>query len=148
MPERLIDVKARGTTLHTFPVTVSDNNSDTGVFKRKALEAAAYAHLLPDQELEILTAEVHVSRSGHLEPSGDRLGVMAETRQGLEQFVREHAYLSWERADRPNGRADEFWHQTQQQFWRERAYALWQREGSPTGKADEHWYRTINFERE
>jgi len=148
VPERLIDVKARETTLHTFPVTVSDTNADTGVFKKKALEAAANAHLLPNQELAILTAEPHLSRSGPLEPTGDSLDVLAETRQGLEQLVRERAYFLWERANRPTDKADEFWHQAQHQHWCKRAYALWEREGCPHNMSDSHWFRTIAFERD
>jgi Protein of unknown function (DUF2934) len=148
MPERLIDIKARDSTLHTFPVSVSDPAADTGVFKKKALEAAANAHLLPNEELEILTAAVHVSRGGPLEPMGDRLGVWAETKAGLDQVVRERAYMLWEQGGRPDGRAEEFWHQAQHQRWCERAYALWQREGCPQGKANEHWQRTLDFERD
>ena len=148
MPERLIDVKARETTLHTFPVTVSDPNADTGVFKKKALEAAANAHLLPNQELDILTAEPHVSRPGRLQPAGDSLGVLAETREGLEQVVRERAYMFWEQAGRPTEKADTFWYRAQHQRWCERAHALWEREGCPQDKAEEHWYRIVNFERE
>lgn len=148
MPERLIDVKARDTTLHTFPVSVSDPHADTGVFKRKALEAAANAHLLPDEELELLTAEVHVARPGPLEPFGDPLDVLAETRQGLEQIVRESAYRLWESNGRPQGQADEIWRTAQHQHWCQRAYALWEREGCPQGRAEEHWLRTLGFERD
>jgi hypothetical protein len=148
MPERLIDVQARESTLHTFPVTVSDPNADTGVFKKKALEAAANAHLLPNEELHILTAAVHVSRGGPLEPMGDPLGAMAETKAGLDQVVRERAYLLWEQAGKPQGRTDEFWRQAQHQRWSERAYALWEREGCLQGKANEHWHRTLNFEKD
>jgi hypothetical protein len=60
---------------------------------------------------------------------------------GLDQVVRERAYLLWEQAGRPDGRADDFWHLAQHQRFCERAYALWEREGRPEGKADEHWFR-------
>ena len=70
----------------------------------------------------------------------------AETKAGLDQVVRERAYLLWEQAGRPDGRADDFWHQAQHQRFCERAYALWDREGCPEGKADEHWFRTRAFE--
>ena len=150
MPERLVDVKAGERVLHTFPVTISDSTaaetSEDG-FKKKALEAAANAKLVPNKELETLSANMHVSRSGPLEPDPDPLGVLAETKAGLDQVVRERAFLFWEQAGRPDGRADEFWYQAQYQRWCERAYALWEREGCPEGKADEHWYRTFNFER-
>ncbi len=75
----------------------------------------AHAKLVPDQELENLNARMHVSRGGQLTPYGDPLGVLAETKAGLDQFVRELAYLLWEQAGRPEGRADDFWHQAQHQ---------------------------------
>jgi hypothetical protein len=145
MPERLVDVKAGERVLHTFPVTTSETGEDG--FKKKALEAAANAKLVPRKELETLSAKMHISRGGPLEPIPDPLGVLAETKEGLDQVVRERAYSLWEQAGRPDGRAEEFWYQAQYQRWCERAYALWEREGCPEGKADEHWYRTLNFER-
>jgi Protein of unknown function (DUF2934) len=54
--------------------------------------------------------------------------------------------LLWEQAGRPDGRADDFWHQAQHERFCERAYALWEREGCPEGKADEHWFRTRAIE--
>jgi hypothetical protein len=149
MPERLVDVKKKGAAvLHTFPVTVSNPPAATEeeVFKQKALEAAAHAKLVPNEELERLDANMHVSRSGPLEPYGDPLGVLAETKEGLDQFVRENAYIAWELAGRPDGRADEFWHEAQHHRFCERAYALWEREDHPDGMADDHWYRTRAFE--
>jgi hypothetical protein len=153
MAERLVDVKTDVKTgervLHTFPVTVSDRSAETGedCFKKKALEAAANAKLVPNKELERLSADMHVSRGGPLEPHADPLGVLAETKEGLDQVVRERAFLLWEQAGQPEGRAEEFWYQAQYQRWCERAYALWEREGCPEGKSDDHWYRTLNFER-
>ena len=149
MAERLVDVKTGARVLHTFPVAVSDPVAEAGEegFKKKALEAAANAKLVPDKELETLSADLHVCRRGPLEPDPDPLGVLAETKEGLNQVVRERAFLLWEQAGRPDGRAEEFWHQAQYRHWCERAYALWEREGRPEGKADEHWYRTLNFER-
>jgi hypothetical protein len=147
MTERLIDVDKRGErTLHTFPVSISDANADEEAFKRKALEGAANAKLVPNEELEELDAKMHFSHCGPLEPYGDPLGVMAETKAGLEQSVRERAYFLWEAAGRPNGMADEFWQRARHQHLCERAYALWEREGLPEGKADEHWYRILSFE--
>ena len=146
MPERLVDVERRGAeVLHTFPVTVGPP-ADEEAFKHKALEAAAHAKLVPDEELESLNARMHVSRGGQLTPYGDPLGVLAETKAGLDQVVRERAYLLWEQAGRPEGRADAFWREAQHQRFCERAYALWEREGRPEGKADEHWRRTRAFE--
>src|SRR5271157_3230217 len=147
MPERLVDVERKGVELlHTFPITVSPPVEDEEPFKQKALEAAAHAKLVPNQELESLNAKMHVSRGGQLTPYGDPLGVLAETKAGLDQVVRERAYLLWEQAGRPEGRADDFWRQAQHQRFCERAYAMWEREGCPEGKADEHWYRTRGFE--
>ena len=147
MPERLVDVERKGADLlHTFPVAVSRPADDEEAFKQKALEAAAYAKLVPNQELESLTAKIHNGRGGQLTPYGDPFGVLAETKAGLDQFVRDRAYFLWEQAGRPEGRADEFWHQAQHERFCDRAYALWEREGCPEGKADEHWYRARAFE--
>ena len=147
MPERLVDVERQGAeVLHTFPVTVSPPADEEEAFKQKALEAAGHAKLVPNQELESLNAKMHVSRGGQLTPYGDRLGVLAETKAGLDQFVRERAYFLWEQAGRPEGRADDFWHQAQHERFCDRAYALWEREDRPEGKADEHWYRVRAFE--
>lgn len=149
MLERLVDVEKQGVTvLHTFPVTISDPavEGEEAAFKQKALEAAAHAKLVPNDELKNLSAKMHVSHGGPLTPYGDPHGVLAETKAGLDQVVRERAYLLWEQARRPDGRADEFWHQAQDQRFRERAYALWEREGCPEGKADVHWRQTRGFE--
>ena len=146
MPERLVDVERQGAeVLHTFPVTLNPP-ADEAAFKQKALEAAGHAKLVPNEELKSLNAKMHVSRGGQLTPYGDPHGVLAETKAGLDQVVRERAYLLWEQAGRPEGRADDFWRQAQYQRFCERAYALWEREGCPDGKADEYWYRTRAFE--
>jgi len=149
MPEKLVDVKAGERLLHTFPVRTGDGTGEPREedFKKKALEAAANAKVVPNEELESLSARMHVSRGGPLEPNWDPLGVLAETREGLDQVVRERAFLLWEQAGRPAGMAEEFWCRAQDQRWRERAYALWEREGCPEGKADEHWHRIVDFER-
>jgi hypothetical protein len=89
---------------------------------------------------------MHVSHSGPLEPQSDDLGVLTETKEGLDQIVRERAYFLWEQAGRPEGQSDAFWHQAQHQRFSERAYALWEREGRPEGKADENWYSVRSFE--
>jgi hypothetical protein len=148
MAEQLVDVKTGERVLHTFPITIGDRTAETGDdgFKEKALEAAANAGLVPNKELETLTASMHVCRSGPLEPSEDPLAVLAETNVGLDQVIRKRAFLLWEQAHRPNGRSDEFWYQAQHLRRCERAYALWERKGCPEGKADEYWYRTLDFE--
>ncbi|MEO7206876.1 MAG: DUF2934 domain-containing protein [Steroidobacteraceae bacterium] len=149
MKERLVDVKMgeRG-VVHTFPITISDPLAETNekAFTEKALEAAAHAKVLEDDELEGLSAQMHVSRSGPLEPDHDPLSVLAETKEGLDQFVRDRAYFLWEQAGRPDGAAEEFWHKAQHQRWCERAYALWWREGCQAGNAHQHWYRIRDFE--
>src|SRR5271166_6668919 len=128
MPERLVDVERKGAeVLHTFPVTVNRPADDEEAFKQKALEAAAHAKLVRDEELERLNAKMHVSRGGQLTPYGDPLGVLAETKAGLDQFVRDRAYFLWEQAGRPEGRADDFWRQAQHERFCDRAYALWER---------------------
>ena len=86
-----------------------------------------------------LNARMHVSHGGYLTPYGDQHGVLAETKAGLDQVVCQRAYLLWEQAGRPEGRADDFWRQAQHQRFCERAYALWEREGRREGKADEYW---------
>jgi Protein of unknown function (DUF2934) len=147
MPERLVDVERKGAEiLHTFPVTISDPAKEEDAFKDKALEAAAHAKLVPNEELEHLQANMHVSRGGQLTPFGDPHGVLAETKAGLDQVVHERAYLLWEQAGKPDLPADDFWHEAQRQRFCERAYAMWGREGRPEGKADEHWHRIRSFE--
>ena len=149
MKERLVDVKMGERLLHTFPVSISDPLAETGdeAFKKKALEAAANSQLVAHAELAGLSATMHVSRGGPLEPDNDGLSVLAETKAGLDQVVRERAYALWEHAGRPDGRGDEFWHQAQQERWRERAYALWERDGGPAAPADEHWNSIRDFEK-
>ncbi len=148
MPERLVDVDKQGAkVLHTFPVTIKATPAEEEeAFKQKALEAAANAKLVPNEELESSGAKMHVSRGGQLTPFGDPHGVLAETKEGLDQFVRDRAYFLWEQAGRPEGRGDDFWHQAQHERFCDRAYARWEREGHPEGKADEHWHRTRAFE--
>ena len=69
MPERLVDVEKQGSrVLHTFPVTVSAPPEEEGAFKQKALEAAANAKLVPNEELDSLNAKMHVSRGRPTDP--------------------------------------------------------------------------------
>jgi hypothetical protein len=99
MPERLVDVEKQGSKLlHTFPVTISAPAVEEEAFKEKALEAAGNAQLVPNEELDGLNAKMHVSRGGQLTPFGDPHGVLAETKVGLDQVVRERACLLWEQA--------------------------------------------------
>ena len=79
-------------------------------------------------------------------PYGDERARNSETKTGLEQSVREVAYLLWDQGGRLDGRAEEYWHRALDQHLRERAYVRWQQEGSPEGRADEFWRRVVGFE--
>lgn len=149
MEERLVDIVGRnGQVLHTYPVTLGgqQGSREDHEFLAKALEAAAHGQLVPDSDLAGLSARMHQSRGGRLQPSGDKIGTMSETKLGLEQLVRERAYGLWEQEGRPDGSADEFWHRALDEHLRGRAYVLWQQEGSPEGAADADWNQTRKFE--
>jgi Protein of unknown function (DUF2934) len=151
MTERLVDVSGNNqNVIHTFPVTIGGSSVDVtpkdAEYEEKALQAAAYAQLVPDSDLKNLTTRMHVSRSGQLEPYGDDRAVLSQTKQGLDQAVRARAYFLWESDGCPHGGAEEYWHRAHDQHLRERAYILWQQEGCPAGRADEFWHRTYEFE--
>lgn len=136
MEKRLVDVlDSNGLVIHTYPITLDESGgaATEAQFKAKALEAAAHGQLVPDVELGSLTARMHLSRGGPMQPYGDEIRTDSETKPGLEQAVRERAYFLWEQEGRPEGRADEYWHRALDQHLRERAYVLWQQEGSPEG---------------
>jgi hypothetical protein len=92
MAERLVDVmNSNKTVLHTYPITIRAPNitpNDTE-YKAKAMKAAAHAQLVPDANLNDLTTRMHVSRGGALAPYGDDRGMLSETKQGLDQVMRE-----------------------------------------------------------
>ena len=90
----------------------------------KALEAAAYLSLVPDEEPDGLNAQMHVGRGGSLSLGGDPHGVLAKTKAGLDHYVRECAYRLWQQAGQPDGRAEKFWHRAQCYRWCERAHAM------------------------
>ncbi|MCC8403343.1 DUF2934 domain-containing protein [Paraburkholderia sp. MMS20-SJTN17] len=147
--QRLVDVlNGRGAVLHTYPITLGEmgNATDDSLYEAKALEAAANGRLVPDDEIERLTARLHVSRSRQMTSYGDDLERSSETKDGLEQSVRERAYALWEQDGRPDGRAELYWHRALDHHLSQRAYALWQREGCPDGRADEFWHRVVGFE--
>jgi hypothetical protein len=147
MAERLVDVMdARNIVIHTFPIMIEGLEISDAQYERKALEAAAYEKLVPDTELHGLTAKIHISRRGPLEPFGDDREVLAQTKMGLDQIVRDCAYLLWEQEGCPEGRADEYWHRAQKLHLQERAHSLWEQENRPDGRADEHMDRTRQFE--
>jgi hypothetical protein len=149
MAERLVDVlNDRKRVLHTFPVALRalvDKPIDCD-FQEKALSAAAHAQLVPTEELESLSARMHVSRSGTVTPYGDSHDVLLETKTDLDRLVRERAYGLWEKEGRPDGRADECWLRAQEQRLCERAYRIWEQEGRPDGQADRHWNWTCGFQ--
>ena len=148
MTERLVDVlRGHEHILHTFPVTISDPDlaSEDVAYEAKAVDAAALAHLVPDEELNGLTSRLHVGRAGRLEPFGDNRPVTLQTKEGIDQAVSERAYLLWRHDGSPSGRADEYWHRAREQHLREGAYALWVLDGRPDGRANEHWHRSETF---
>ena len=147
MAERLVDVlDRRENVIHTFPITIEGSETSDAQYEKKALEAAAYEKLVPNNELNGLTARMHISRSGPLEPYGNDREVLAQTKASLDQIVRGRAYSLWEQEGRPDGRADEHWQRAQEQHLQERAHARWEQEGRPEGRADEYLDRTREFE--
>src|SRR5688500_9935939 len=102
MTQRLVDVlDKRGSVLHTYPVTLENDAGGDTAYEEKALEAAAHGRLVPDDELEGLTARMHISRGGRLQPYDDVVDCDSETKSGLEQEVRERAYFLWEQDGKP-----------------------------------------------
>src|SRR3954464_5536468 len=107
MAERLVDgLDSRKNVIHSFPITIEGPETSDAQYEKKALEAAAYEKLVPNDQLNGLTARMHISRRGPLEPEGDDRDVLAQTKESLDQIVRERAYLLWEQEGRPDGRAD------------------------------------------
>jgi hypothetical protein len=146
MAERLVNVLDRhGSTIHTYPITLDDSATDAE-FEAKALEAAAHGQLVPDDELDALTARMHISRGGQMQPYGDDVDCDSETKAGLEQEVRERAYFLWVQDGSPEGRSDEYWSRALEEHLRDRSYVRWQQEGSPEGTADADWRRLEEFE--
>jgi hypothetical protein len=149
MAERLVDVlNSNKTVLHTYPIAIGgvDVAAKDSEYEEKASKAAAHAQLVPDADLKSLTTRMHVGRGGPLAAYGDDRDVLSQTKQGLDQVVRERAYFLWQWDGCPDGRAEEYWHRAHDQHLRERAYVLWQQEGSLEGRADEYWHRTRDFE--
>jgi Protein of unknown function (DUF2934) len=114
MPNRLVDVANKNDRiLHTFPIAVGGTDiapADT-VYEAKALSAAGHAQLVPDAELEDLNAKMHIDRRGPLASYGDDRHILTETKAGLDQVVRERAYLRWQQDGCPDGNAETYWHQ-------------------------------------
>ena len=151
MSERLVDIlNGNDAVVHTFPVTVGNSSRAPAdaEYQAKGIEAARHAQLVPDSGLGDLKARMHVSRGGALQPYGDEEPALSQTKQGLDQIVRERAYFLWEAEGRPEGRANEHWHRAHHQHLCERAYVLWQQQGCPEGQADQLWHRVVEFERQ
>lgn len=147
MTECLVDVlDGNGQVLHTYPITLEGPDNSEADYKNKALQAARHGQLVPDADLGSLTARLHRSHGGRLQPYGDDVSTSSETKLGLDQAVRERAYSLWEQDGRPEHRAEEYWHRALDQHLRERAYVLWQQEGSPEGGADDYWRRLRDFQ--
>lgn len=149
MPMCLVDVlNSNGNVIHTFPITLGEKGTAPKEveYEVKALEAAANARLVPDSDLQGLTARLHTSRGGQLEPYGDNVDINVETKDSLEQAVRERAYFLWEQDGCPEGKAKEYWYRALEQHRRERAYVLWQQEGSLEGHANQDWQQVSKFQ--
>jgi hypothetical protein len=149
MAERLVDVlDGNGRILHTYPITLDEAGGPVGdaEYQTKALEAAAHGQLVPDADLASLTARMHQSRGGQMQPHGDEISTTSETKLALEQAVRERAYALWEEEGRPEGRAEEYWHRALDEHLRGRAFVLWQQGGSLEGRANEDWDQTREFQ--
>ncbi len=147
MTYRLVDiVDKNGSIVHTYPVTLGPNETATDDrYIEKALEAAAHGELVDISELPTLTAKMHVSRGGRMQPSDDRVETDSQTKEGLEQEVREAAFLLWEQHGRPEGRAEEFWAMALDEHVRRRAYTLWTQDGTPQQPEDD-WNQVRAFE--
>lgn len=149
MKTRLMDVHNKyGKIMHTFPIELADEGIDDEetAYHEKALQAAAFAHLVPDEELQTITARNHVSRGGPLEPYADRLPVTSQTKAELEQEIREQAYLLWERDGCPEGRDEDYWNWARHDHLQKRAYVLWKKNGCREGNADEDWEQARRFD--
>jgi hypothetical protein len=149
MQERLVDVlNAVGNVIHTYPITLpgADLTTEETLFEAKALEAACFGRLVADEELSTLRARMHIARSGPLEPYGDDVPVMSETRSALVNCIREYAYFLWKNHEGAPRSAAEDWSQARQRLLEERAYTLWEEDGRPANRADEYWFRTKQFE--
>ena len=78
-------------SVHTFPISIEGSEISDVQYEKKALEAAAYEKLVPNTEIHGLTARMHISRSGPLEPYGDNRHALVQTKQSLDQIVRDRA---------------------------------------------------------
>ncbi len=125
MTERLVDsFDANRVAIKGHPLTLRDGGDAD--FLAKGLEATVSDQLVPDTELARLTAGIHDSHEGRMALDDDHLAGGSQTRTGLEQEVRETAYLLWEQEGRLEGRSDEYWHRALDQHLSDQVYTLWQ----------------------
>lgn len=149
MAERLVDVLGgNGVVIHTYPITLDEVDGDVSddAYQAKALDAAAHGQLVSNSELADLSARMHISRGGRMQPLDDDISTTSETKLGLEQSVRERAYALWEREGCIDGRSEEYWHRALDQHLRERSYLLWEQQGSLEGAPDGDWEKLQEFE--
>ena len=89
MPERLVDVLYKANVIHTFPVLIEDDDASSDQpYINKALRLAQHAKSVPREQMDQLSARMHVSRGGQLLPYGDDRHVLEGTKQGLEKRTR------------------------------------------------------------
>ena len=149
MQERLVDVlNVVGNVIHTYPITLSETGLGMRdeMFEAKALEAACFGRLVSDEELSTLTAKMHIARSGPMEPYGDDVPVLSETKAALVQCIREYAYRIWMQHHGAGRSSTQDWFEARHQLLQERAYTLWEQDGRPENRAEEYWFRTKQFE--
>jgi hypothetical protein len=150
MTTRLVDVlNDYGNVLHTFPITLKESEQpENEAYMEKALEAAAYTHIAPENDLQWLNARMHATRGGQMEPYGDSLDINAGTPAGIEQEIRTQAYFLWEQEGCPDGQAEKHWYCALEQNRRDRAYMLWTLNGRPEGSAEADWQHAVSFEKQ
>ena len=143
MTERLVDViDPLESVLHTYAITIEppfkpEHDAD---YEEKALAEANHDLLVADAEQDGLTARMHVSRGGCLQPFGHALAAN-QKRVSFQQKVREGAYSLWQGSGCPDDMAAIHWHAAHEQQLRERAYDLWERAGRPADQANSIWHR-------
>ena len=145
MPERLVDVlNGMGTVIHTFPIMIdgADGPSDEDCLT-SPLKLAAHAHLVPDGDVETLTARVHVA-GVDLGSVGDDSHILEGTIQGLEKVVRERALFIWQQDGHSHQRAEEHWYRAFDQHLRERAYFFGSRNAVPKDELTTTGVRAAN----
>jgi hypothetical protein len=149
--EHLVDIRNdRQTVIHTYPISVSSDNIPVteDQIKDKAIKAAKFSRLVPGDEAGTLTAEMHVSRSGQLQPYGNKLPNSAETIDAIKSDISDRAYFLWQNNGSQEEKADYYWKLGEEEHFRIRAYALWEQEGKPENRDKYFWYEAQNFERD